>query len=1050
MHVTRSASSRWLLFSLVLASACFVVPVSAQMEQLYRNDDQFIQGLREAGMSELLGRFVEQVEARGGLEPIAQRQLQIALHEFAASERFQRAVEQNGVDPERAQALFLESRAAYESLLEEQQLLIDENPQDERVPMWQTDLASMLLDTYLPTYFNNASWFYDYGVPTPEQAEAFERSVVQALELASDARFRIESLTSRLGSDGGALRTRLEEMNIFFDLRQEYGQRRTPYWFAHAAYYVAMLPDTHDYYRTVGNNPAIRNQAASAADERLRLLESVEAVAAGNLQNDPGVGLSVKLLGGRALVRMDDPDRVDEGVDDYLDPVITGASDSWQGFLASLAKARGREAVGELDTATEILEGMAKHTFVTQQLANGNAYPRLIVADLLHRLLLKPADGARGADRLALLAEAYEKPYLPLVSNDPVNFFGPFLYRRWSEQVDPADDPASFPPMVRMGVGQMMTERGSVPSNELIYLATNAPLANIAIPAERDQEQRRREALLQQARGDLATAERFNETLIDETIDGPVRARGLMSLAFAKYYLAELAKYYGGADGDSIAPYFEVAQLWAQIGIDLPDTEQAEQATGFAVTLLQQFDQLANTGPGGVTNAAYRDAYRAAIDVMYRYWPTNDTAHALRVYTGFFVYELSGDLEKAIAVYEAMPQGHPDYFEARRQMVLAMQKVYDNVSDELRRKEMTGAAEDTEVARQNLEQEVARLREEQERMRRDLLSVAELLMIDAEDEAEHGNDPRRRFSAATAQGGALIAIAAMESDGGDAEAALELLDGFEFDYNPTGPLAGLVQAQADPEKAKEQLDGLIQSAQERRILALVAGGELDRIGDEARAMIGSYPDVAAGVVNGVLKRIEDQIRNYEQVRDKALLPVNREDAQQQITRLAGVATQLSELLVTWAKNQGYTGTRLLPFELGLARALLLANRPDDAVPLMDAWIEEFPNNFDVVMLAADCRIAAARKTGDRSVDTISPALDLYYKIILYYNSQPGEKPRRFWEAWLKALQTLDYVGGTTAREIPDKVRMLENRVSEDLGGPDFKPRFQELFNRHLN
>jgi hypothetical protein len=1038
------------LSPLVLVSALVGPAASAQMEQLYRNDDQFIQGLREAGMSELLGRFVEQVDERGGLEPIAQRQLQVALYEFAASDSFQRAVAQNGVDPERAQALFLESRASYEQMLGEQQKLIDENPQDERVPMWQTDLAAMLLDTYLPTYFNNASWFYDFGVPTPEQAEAFERSAVQALGLAADARFRIESLTSRLGADGGELRARLEEMNIFFDLRQEYGQRRTPYWFAHAAYYVAMLPDTHAYYRTLGNNPAMRNQARTPADERLRLLEQAEGVAAGNLQNDPGVGLSIKLLGGRALVRMDDPDRVDEGVDAYLDPVITGASDSWQGFLASLAKARGREAVGELDTATEILEGMAKHTFVTQQLASGNAYPRLIVADLLHRLLLRPAEGARGADRMALLAEAYEKPYLPLVNNDPANFFGPFLYRRWAEQVDPAEDPAVLPPMVRMGVGQMMTERGSVPSNELIYLANNAPLESIAIPAEREREERRRAGLLEQARGDLATAVRFNQTLTDEAIDAPVRARGLMSLGFAKYYLAELAKYYGGEGGDSIAPYFEVAQLWARIGIELPDTEQAEQATGFAVTLLQQFDQLTNTGPAGVTNSDYRDAYRAAIDVMYRYWPSNDTAHALRVYTGFFVYELSGDLEQAIAVYEGMPQGHPDYFEARRQMVLAMQKVYDNLSDELRRKEMTGASEDTEVARENLEQELGRLREEQERMRRELLNVAELLMIDADDEAEHGREPRRRFSAATARGGALVAIAAMESDGGDAEAALDLLDGFEIDYNPEGPLAGLVQAQPDPAKAREQLDGLIQSAQERRILALVAGGQLDRIGDEARSMIASYPDVAAGVVNGVLKRIEEQIQNYEQVRDKALLPINRQDAEQQITRLAGVATQLSELLVTWAKNQGYTGSRLLPFELGLAKALLLANRPGDAVPLMDAWLEEFPNNFDVVLLTADCRIAAARKTGDRSVETISPALDLYYKIILYYNSQPGEKPRRFWEAWLKALQTLDYVGGNPAREIPDKVRMLENRVSEDLGGPDFKPRFQELYNRHLN
>lgn len=1041
--------SRWFLATTLMLAVCGGLPVSAQMEQLYRNDDRFIQGLREAGMSELLERFVEQVDDRGGLQPIAQRQLQIALHEFAADERFQRAVEQNGVDPERAEALFHESRASYESLLAEQQKLIDENPQDERLAMWQTDLAAMLLDTYLPTYFNNAAWFYDFGVPTPEQEAAFERSVVQALALAADARHRIESLTSRLGSDGGVLRARLEEMNIFFDLRQEYGQRRTPYWYAHAAYYVAQLPDNHPYYQNLGRDPQMRNQAQTPADERLRLLEQVESVAAGNLQNDPGVGTSIRLIGGLAMVRLDDPDRVDEGVDGFLDPVITGSSDTWQGFLASMGKARGRAAVGEMDTATEILEGMVRHTFVRSQLSGGNGFPRLLVADLWHRLLAEPAEQTRGADRLALLAEAYEKPYLPLVNDDPANFFGPFLYRRWAERVDPAQDPSDLPPMVRMGVGQIMTERGALPADELVYLANNAPLESIAIPAERDREAQRRQELIDRARADLATAVRFNQTLTDPSTDAPVRARGLFSLGFAKYYLAEIDKYYGDA-GDSIEPYFEVAQLWATLGTELSGTTQAEQATGFAVTLLQQFDQLFNTGPGGVTNTDYRDAYRAAIDAMYRYWPTNDTAHALRVYTGFFVYELSGELERAIEVYRGMPQGHPDYFEARRQMILAMQKVYDNQSDTLRRLELTGAADETEAAAARLEREVGVLNEDLERLRRELLDTAELLLIDAEDEAENGSDPRRRFSAATAQGGALIAVAAMESDGGDWEAALDLLAGFEIDYKPTGPLAALVDAQPDPGKAREQLDGLIQSAQERRILALVKGDQLDLLGDAARAMIDAYPDAASGVVDGVLRRIEDQIASYEQARDKSLLQVNRDEAQRQITRLAGVATQLSELLVTWAKNEGYTGTRLLPFELGLARALLLAQRPADAMPIMNAWYDEYPNNFDVVMLTADTRIAAARKAGDRSVGTIQPALDLYYKIITYYNSQPGEKPPRFWEAWLKALKTHEFVGGDLARGIPDEVRMLQNRFGEDLGGPDFSARFMELFNRHLN
>lgn len=1042
-----AASRRCWKFWPTLALSLLVAPASVgQIEALRQHDDQFIQGLREAGMPELLGRFVEQVD-EDALDPVARQQLIIAQREFAATERFQRAVEASGVDPAAAEALFLESREAYEGLLAAQEKMITDNPQDERVPIWQTDLAAMLLDVYLPTYFNNAAWFYEFGVGTPEQAEAYERSVVLALELSASARDRIERLTGRLSSDGGDLRAKLEEMNIYFKLRQDYGQRRTPYWFAHSAYYVALLPQSHAYYQTVGNNPNVPHQGNTAELERTRLLEQAEIIGTGSLLNDPEVGTSMRLLAGRAMVGYGSVDRADEGVDGYLEAVITGSADTWQGFLASLGKARGRAVAGEVDTAMDILSGMDKHTFVSQQLNNGNMYPRLIAADLMHRMLLAPAEQARGEDRRLLLADAYEQPYMALINDDPADQFAPFLYRRWSQQVGPGEDPVSLPPMVRMGIGQIKTGQGGGLANQLVFLAQNDPLTNYPIPADRDRESQRRAEMKAQAEAELARGAAFNETLVGEETEPPLRATALMNLGFCKYYLAELAKYYDGEQ--SIDPYFAAAQLWATIGVELPDTAQAEQATQYAVTLLQQFDQLSNTGPEGVTNTEQRDAYRRAIDVMYEYWPRNDTAHALRVYTGFFVYELSGDLDDAIEVYRGMPSEHPDYFEARRQMILAMQKVYDTLSDERRQMELTGATGDNPDAQQIHERGLAQRAEDLARMRRELLETAERLEFTALDEYEQAEDPRRRFSAATARGGALVAIAAMESDEGDADRALDLLEGFENDFTPNGQLAPLIEQQPDPVKAQQQLDGLIQSAQERRILSLVQADDLDRIGPEAQAMIRAYPDVAAGVVNGVLQRIEDQIEVFQAARAKAVLPVNRAEADQNIARLAGVAVQLSELLVTWAADQGYTGNRLLPFETGLARALLLSDRAPDALSIMNRWLEEFPNNFDVVMLTADCALGAARANNSRTPNDINPALDGYKKIITYYNAQPGEKPARFWEAWLKSLLTLDYVGGEAAGPIGDRIRMLQNRVDPELGGPDFKPKFMELYARHL-
>ncbi|XAL98654.1 hypothetical protein OT109_13825 [Phycisphaeraceae bacterium D3-23] len=1039
-----------LLPALLLAGPSF-----GQMEALRDRDDQFIQGMREEGLSDLLGRFVERVGDED-MDPVAKAQLVIAQQEFLASESLARAVELSSQDPAQAEAVFRESRSAYEGLIAAQRQMISDNAQDERVPMWQTDLAAMLLETYLPTYHNNAVWFYEFGIPSPEQTKAYEDNIALAFEMVADARYRLERLVDRMARDGGVLRAELEEMGIFFDLREEYDKRRTPFWYAHCAYYAAQLPNEHPYFQNLGGSQLVRNQAGTVDAERDRLLGQAEAAVLGGLLNDADIATTMRLLAGRVLVASGDPDRVDEGIADYLEAVMTGSADSWQGFLASLAKARGRAATGEMDTATEILNGMARHPFVTQQLVRGNIYPRLLAADLMHRMLLEPAERARGADRTALMAEAYEMPYLGLIA-DEQNRFAPFLYTRWAEQVGPEEDPASLPPAVRMGIGQMKSSAGAAIANELIRLAQVDPTANYPIPAERQREEQRRAQQRTQAEEDLDRALAFNETLVGEEIDGALRDRGLMNLGFNKYYLAELAKYYGGGGGnaDLIERYFEVAQYWATIGIEYPGSPLAEDATTYAVSLLLNFDRMSNTGPGGVTSIRFRDAYRDAADVLFANWPQNDAAHNVRVYTGFYVYELAGDLDKAIEVYGGMPREHPDYYEARRQMILAMQKQYDDVSDEMRQLELTGAAEDNDASRDALARALGQRAEDLERMRRELLTAAEFLELHASEAMENAEDARRRFSAATARAGSLVAIAAMESDGGDAEAALDLLEGFEDDYSPAGGLSNLVAQQANPEQAAAQLDGLIQSAQERRILSLVQSAQLDneddlrRIGDAAQAMIEAYPDVAAGVVNGVLRRIEDQIKTFVKAREEALLPVNRADAQKNITNLANVAVQLSRLLVGWAKTNGYAGARLLPFELGMCKALLLAERPGEAIPLMQDWLAMFPNNFDVVMLTGDCIVADARKRGIRTPETLQPGLDLYYKIILFHNAQPGDKPPRFWTAWLKVLETMEYAGGDLAGLIREKVRMLQNRVDPELGGEEFKAPILEIFGRNL-
>ncbi len=1024
-----------LLTPALLACAC-AAPALGQMKALRQSDDQFIRGLREQGMSDLLEHFVETDPPQ---EPVAQLALEIALKEFVADDRLARASQANQVgDVAQAVALFEESRLAFEEVAAAQKRLITDHRDDERLPLWQTDYAEMLLFRYLPRYHQNVNRVYEFGLPNDAQRAAYESAMVEAFVATMDASDRIDDLDRRLGQDA-ALKPKLEAMGIWFTI-EDYRRLNTPYWLAQAAHGVSLLPADHPYFKA----KRVRAQRVDdPAAEKKRLRDMVVNALAAGLMQDDRTKLTAKLFSGRTLVWSSDINDIDDGVDEYLEGVIAEAANGLPGYLATLSKAVGRWNAGgpDLATAIEILQGMGSHQYVEAQARGGDITPRLLAADLLFRILEAEAKKLPAADQPAKIAEAYEQAYVPLIGGDAGEPYRRTLFERWADSAGEVDDPSTLPAAVRMGIGEQLTQQGGALVNLITQTVSSPPPA---IPAD---AQRWREQLEQQRQQAVAILDRavlFNQTLIGEGMQGPLLARGLFNLGLNRYGQAELDRiFFREGNGDPVK-YQDVAELWLQVGERVPEASQAKDALIYAMGLMSGQDQLWNKDT--VTQPRVRKIYKGAFDLLNATWPQEPPVHDQRVYAGFYLYEKPGDFDQAVAVYRALPRDHREYFQARRQMIYVLQRQFRRLADGKLLLESTQPADDAPAeARDRWEVRQAQVLEDLERLRGDVVEEAELVILDAEEVVENGDDPKQQFDAATALGASTVVLAGVHVEAGETPQALELLDGFEDRYAADGPYAGLAAQQQDPESAKANLLGLVQSAQEQRILALIDAGQVDQMAEQARRMMDAQPDVAAAVVNGVLGRIRTTIERERRAEENAAFARQAEQARENIRTQARFAVKLGELLVQWAQAQGFGEQKMAAYQMPLAESLILAGDIDNAVKMMKPIAEAFPNNFDIRMKAGKAYIEVYRR--NKSIDNYNAAHDQFKDIIVYYNARPNEKPDQYWDAWLQVITLKDIAGGDLAKDIPGHARLLR-RVDENLGGPAFKDKFIELFDRN--
>lgn len=876
-RLRRAATPRTRHVAPLLCALTLLLAPAALHAQADRLDPHIlIDALADEGMSELL---LHLIETEPPDDPVVARQIEIAQQRIRYRD--------TNLDLQTRHAALREALAATRRL-------IDEYNDHHQRPIWQTDLAEMRLTDELQVLHEHADLFYEFGVPTPEQRDAYASAAVEALEATGDAARRLFELRGDIGRDE-ALSRELHQSGMFTRLFEEYEAQRTPFFYAHAAYATACLGDDHDYFANLGtqSNPRILDQRSTPAEERERLLdEAIEALEplVRDADENPGAAALAMALSGRALVRQA---RYDEGIE-MLQRAAEEAEGGRTALLAQLGHARALHKQADHDGALAMIGEIADRALVREQ-----PLFQLLVTDAEHRVLMAVAEQRTGGARDAAIAAAYQ-PYMTLLDDPSIEQHGQalrhYVYRRWERTITDDADLARRPPVVRLGIAQMARLEGQ-------RRIQQARQAGQEPPAEALEQLRR--------------AVRLGEGLRGDGVDGTVQASAMFNEAVARFWIAP----------NQIGNRLAAAQVFVDLAAAFPDYTRAEDAIANAVTVLRQLHQM-DGAPAEVERA-----YIRAAEVLFDRFAGTAAAADERLYYAFSILQRDGDYAGAAEMYAALPSHHADYFEARRERLHALRQLY-------RQAQAGGDDEARETARQRVVEAAEQLGEEAEaalaageRIERAQRAAAGARLVLADMIAAGGGTER-----------ALALLVDFEQDFPDEpDLVAEALE---------QRILMLVDAgQQAQQRAREAAAGSDQREHTERAERFMA-----RAVDEARRMSEQFPDDAAAVIDQVLTQLETRIEQMRTEAADAVQRVAQQ-LRAGADQLATVAAELADTLVQWAQGQGYEADEMLPFRLIQAKSLRLAGDAERAVSVLEPMMERFGDDAGVIGEYADALFA---------------------------------------------------------------------------------------------
>lgn len=569
-------------------------------------------------MSELLLHLIEVEPPK---DPVIAAQVEIAQHKLRYADA---ALSRD------------EQIAAYESALERTRQLIRDQADHPQRPIWQTDLAEMLLIEYLGAVHQNAAMFYEFGVPSAEQKAAFERAAVEALEAVESASLRFFQLQGSLPREPDHVELRVNT-GLWDRMIGEYYEKRTAFYLAHAAHDVTLLPQDHPYWSE--SNVNVPDKEVGYAKERTRLGDVVQQSVSrfvADRADAAGVRVASTAVLGRNQLALG---KLDDALTN-LDAAATAKSGDVYELSAHLGIAQLHAARKQFNEAVDKLAALDEFPLI-----QSNLLYRLLLVDAQHRVLLQQAQAAPATQRDAAIAAAYE-PYLELLADESLGeqaaSLQNYIYTRWASTPGGAGgaggDVSKLPPVVRMAIGEMARAEGQ----------------NAVLDAEQSSDAAKRA----EGVAKLERAIAVSEPLTAEGVDAPIRARAMYNVALATYF----------RDQQELMNILKASALLVRLAEEMPDQPQAEEAIAGAVGLLRALHQV-EPKPAGAD-----EAYGKAVAVLFEKFPTSEAADNERLYYAYYVLVRAGRYDEAVDVLLRVPPTHPDYLKAQREALLAVEQ----------------------------------------------------------------------------------------------------------------------------------------------------------------------------------------------------------------------------------------------------------------------------------------------------------------------------------------------------------------------------------------
>lgn len=302
---------------LVLAAAAVVPPPAAFAVSDELDDSQFIQGLRERGMRDLLDYHLDTNPPE---DPLQEQAVRIELYKIDFE------------DPDLSAA---ERTEAVDNALDAYRSLIEQAPEDHhQLPVWRTEMAEFILRVALPVRYVNAGEYVEFGLPSREARQAFDRLAVEAYEQMESAYLEAFALQGSLPRRDDFQRA-FVNTGIWASLNNEFMDRRIPFSYGWAAYYASLAEE----------------EPAGSLEEALEQLNRVDR---SRLSSDAQTELDNLI--GRVLVKAERYGEAQE----KLEPVIDAAASqtAGQGLWARLAWVHALNGAGRADDAVETVQAI--------------------------------------------------------------------------------------------------------------------------------------------------------------------------------------------------------------------------------------------------------------------------------------------------------------------------------------------------------------------------------------------------------------------------------------------------------------------------------------------------------------------------------------------------------------------------------------------------------------------------------------------------------------------------------------------------------------------